>query len=140
MIGAMRDGRLVALRVEILHSTGAYVDTGIHVMIGATHNSTGAYEFPHCRLEGISVYTNTPPVGAFRGYGHQESQLAVERMMDILARELKMNSVRLREINYLGAGKFTALGEKLWKSNGDIRKCSRFVEETPLFRREAAGR
>jgi CO/xanthine dehydrogenase Mo-binding subunit len=72
-IGARRDGKLVAIKTVIHHATGAYADTGVNITIGATHNSTGPYEFPHCEMEGYSVYTNTPPVGAFRGYGHQES-------------------------------------------------------------------
>lgn len=123
-IGAKSDGRLTALRTTILHSTGASMDTGIHVLIAATHNSTGAYEFPHCHLEGLAVYTNTPPVGAYRGYGHQESQLAVERMMDRLARKIGRDPFALREQNYLGPGKVTSLGERLWESNGNVKKCA----------------
>ena len=126
-IGAKRDGTLTALKTEILHSTGASADTGVHVLIAATHNSTGTYEFPSCRLDGFSVYTNTPPVGAFRGYGHQESHLAVERMMDILARELELDPFELRAKNYLGPGKVTALGETLHVTNGDVKKCADLV-------------
>ena len=90
-IGAKRDGKLVALKTEVFHSTGAYADTGVHVMIAATHNSSGPYEFEHCDLQGYNVYTNTPAVGAFRGYGHQESQFAMERMMELLARKLNVD-------------------------------------------------
>lgn len=126
-VGAKKDGTLTALKTEILHSTGASADTGVHVLIAATHNSTGTYEFPSCRLDGFSVYTNTPPVGAFRGYGHQESHLAIERMMDILARELKLDPFELREKNYLGPGKVTALGETLHVTNGDVKKCADLV-------------
>ncbi|MBU4483807.1 xanthine dehydrogenase family protein molybdopterin-binding subunit [bacterium] len=128
-IGAKKDGTLTAIHTKVFHSTGAYVDTGVHVMRAATHNSTGTYEYPNCLLEGQSVYTNTPPIGAYRGYGHQESQLAVERLMDILARKLKMDPFKLREKNYLGAGKTTALGERLWKTNGDVKKCVDIVKK-----------
>ena len=129
-IGATKEGKLTAIEAVLLHSTGASVDTGIHVLIGSTHNAGGSYEFPNCYLQGDSVYTNTPPIGAFRGYGHQESQLAVERLMDILARKLKMDPFELRAKNYLGPGKRTSLGEKLWKSNGDVKKCAEIVRET----------
>ena len=128
-IGAKKDGTLTAIETKILHSTGASMDTGIHVLIASTHNSTGCYEFPNCYLEGNSVYTNTPPVGAFRGYGHQESQFAVERLMDILSRKLGMNPHELREKNYLGPGRVTSLGETLNERNGDVRKCARIVRE-----------
>ncbi len=91
-IGAKKDGKLVAIQAEILHSGGAFADTAVNVTIAATHNCTGPYEFDHCDLSGYTVYTNTPPVGAYRGYGHQESQFATERMMDLLARKLEYGS------------------------------------------------
>ncbi len=128
-MGAKNDGTLIALKTTIFHSTGAYSDTGVNVLMAATHNSTGPYEFQHCDLTGYSVYTNTPPVGAFRGYGHAEPQFATERMMDILARKLKMDPIDLRRKNYLKEGKINALGEHMWKSNGDIYKCSEIVEK-----------
>lgn len=122
-IGAKKDGKLTAIQATVYHATGAYADTGIHVCIGATHNCTGPYEFPHCFLESYLTYTNTPPIGAFRGYGHQEGQFGAERLMDMLARKLNLSPFALREKNYLGAGKITSLGEKLWPTNGDIRPC-----------------
>ena len=128
-LGATREGKLTALRTEVFHSTGAYADTGVHVTIAATHNSSGPYEFPHCLLDGYSVYTNTPPIGAFRGYGHQESQLATERLMDMLARKLGMDPFLLREKNYLRHGSTNALGEKVWKTTGDIRPCVEIVRQ-----------
>jgi carbon-monoxide dehydrogenase large subunit len=128
-IGAKKNGQLVALKTTVYHTTGAYSDTGVNVMIAAAHNSTGPYEFQHCDLTGYSVYTNTPPVGAFRGYGHAESQFAVERMMDLLARELKMDPIELRRKNYLREGKINALGERMWKYNGDLDQCTDEVKK-----------
>ncbi|MBP7830857.1 MAG: xanthine dehydrogenase family protein molybdopterin-binding subunit [Kiritimatiellae bacterium] len=128
-LGAKKDGTLTAIQATLYHSTGAYADTGIHVCIGATHNCTGPYEFPNCFMESFLTYTNTPPIGAFRGYGHQEGQFGVERLMDMLARKLKMSPFALREKNYLGEGKTTSLGEKLWKTNGDVRACVEHVKK-----------
>ena len=119
-IGAKKDGTVTGIEATVFHTTGAYADTGVNVAMAAAHNAGGPYEFPNANLQGYSVYTNTPPVGAFRGYGHQESHLAVEILMDRLARKLKMDPFQLREKNYLGPGKTTCLGEKLWKTNGDI--------------------
>lgn len=128
-IGAKKNGKLVAMKTTVLHSTGAYSDTGVNVMMAATHNSTGPYEFEHCDLTGYSVYTNTPPVGAFRGYGHAEPQFATERLVDILARKLNMDALALRRMNYLTEGKVNSLGERMWKSNGDIYQCADRVEQ-----------
>jgi CO/xanthine dehydrogenase Mo-binding subunit len=123
-IGAKKDGTLVAIKTEVFHSGGAYSDTAVNVTIAATHNSTGPYEFKHCDMTGYTVYTNTPPVGAYRGYGHQESQLATERMMNLLARKLNMDPYELRAKNWLCEGKVNGLGEMMWKSNGDLKKCA----------------
>ena len=128
-IGAKKDGKLVALQVKVLHSTGAYADTGVNVTMAATHNSTGPYEFEHCDLTGYTVYTNTTPVGAFRGYGHQEVHLAIERMMDMLARKLNMDPFALRSKNYLREGSVNALGEHMWKFNGDVATAAAKVQD-----------
>ncbi len=128
-LGAKKNGKLVAIKTKILHSGGAYSDTAVNITIGATHNSSGPYEYEHCLMEGYTVYTNTTPVGAFRGYGHQESQFATERLIDILARKLNMDPFKLREMNYLGVGSVNALGEHMWKTNGDIRAAAQAVRE-----------
>lgn len=128
-IGAKKNGKLVAIQAKILHSTGAYADPGVNVTVASTHNAPGPYEFENCDLTGYTVYTNTPPVGAFRGYGHAETQFATERLMDILARKLKMDPFKLREMNYLTEGKVNSLGETMWKSNGDIIKCAENVQK-----------
>lgn len=128
-IGAKKNGKLVAIKTEIIHSTGAYADTGVNITMAGTHNSTGPYEYEHCDLKGYTVYTNTTPVGAFRGYGHQEVHLATEKAMDVLARKLKMDPFKLREMNYLREGTVNSLGEHMWKHNGDVKACADRVHE-----------
>ncbi len=128
-LGAKKNGKLVAIKSKILHSGGAYSDTAVHVTIGSTHNSSGPYEYEHCFMEGYTVYTNTTPVGAFRGYGHQESQFATERLMDILSRRLNMDPFALREMNYLKEGSVNALGEHIWKTSGDVLTPAREVQQ-----------
>ena len=136
-IGAKKDGTLVAIQAEILHSGGAYADTPVNVTMAATHNCTGPYEFPNCEMVGYTVYTNTPAVGAYRGYGHQEGQLAAERLMDILARKLNMDPWELREKNFLKEGRVNSLGEKMWKTHGDIQKCADIVKQKVFSKPQA---
>ncbi len=135
-IGAKKDGTFVALRADIFHSTGAFSDTGVHVANAATHNCTGPYAFQYAYLTNKCVYTNTPPVGAFRGYGHQDGHFAVERLIDMLARKLGMDPIALRKKNYLGPGKENAAGERFYKTNGSVLECTDKVLEalnaTPL--------
>ena len=128
-MGAKKDGTLVALKTIIYHTGGAYADTAVNVTIASTHNSSGPYEFQHCDLTGYTVYTNTPAVGAYRGYGHQESQIATERMMDLMARKLGMVPLELRKKNFLGEGKVNAVGEKMYAHNGNILECANRVDQ-----------
>lgn len=127
-IGARKDGKLVAIKSTVFHSIGAYADAGVNVTQAATHTA-GPYEFPNAYLEGFSVYTNTPPVGAYRGYGYQYPHFAIERLLNILARKLNMDELELREKNYLCEGKETVLGEKIEKTHGDVKKCADNVKE-----------
>ncbi len=128
-LGAKKDGKLVAMKTTVYHTGGAYADTAVNVTMASTHNSTGPYEIPHCDLTGYTVYTNTPAVGAYRGYGHQESQIASERMMELMARKLGMDPFKFRSMNYLKDGKVNALGEMMYKYNGDLQKCADIVQE-----------
>jgi len=127
-LGAKRNGKFVAVKSTVYHSVGAYADTGVNVTQAATH-TVGAYEIPNAFLEGFSVYTNTPPVGAYRGYGYQYPHFAIERLINMLARKLKIDELEMRSINYLSEGKETVLGEKIWKTNGDVKKCADNVKE-----------
>jgi len=128
-IGATKNGQLLALKAELLHTTGAYADTGCNVLMAAAHNAGGSYEFPNFYANAYSVYTNTPPVGAFRGYGHAESHLALECLMDRLARKLGMSPFELRARNYLGPGKMNTLGEMMNETNGDVQSCANIIEQ-----------
>jgi len=128
-IVARKDGKFLGLQVRSYHTTGAAADTGINISHAATHNATGPYVFDHCDLQGYSVYTNTPPVGAYRGYGHQEAQFATERLIDMLARKMGMDPFKLREINYLLPGTRNALGEKMYVTNGVITDCVAKVKQ-----------
>ena len=78
-LGAKKDGTLVGIEAEQYFSDGAYADTSCNVVLAAGHNCVGPYYFPNCNLKSFGVYTNTTPVGAFRGYGHPEGQFMVER-------------------------------------------------------------
>ncbi|MEW6228512.1 MAG: xanthine dehydrogenase family protein molybdopterin-binding subunit [Bacillota bacterium] len=122
-IGARRDGTLTALEADLYFSDGAYGDTSWPVVTVAGHNCTGPYEFPNCKVDAYGVYTNSPPVGAFRGYGHPEGHFMVGRLMDMLARKLGMSPMDLMKKNFLCEGKYNAIGQRIKASNGDLAKC-----------------
>lgn len=122
-IGARRNGTFTALEAEMYFSDGAYGDTSWPVCTVAGHNCTGPYHFPHVKTDVYGVYTNSPPVGAFRGYGHPEGHFMVGRLIDMLARKLGMPVWEVMQKNFLCEGKKNALGQTIIKSNGDLYRC-----------------
>jgi CO/xanthine dehydrogenase Mo-binding subunit len=110
-IGARRDGTLVAKEVDCWCDTGAYADCGPGVATKMGYAGVGPYRIPHVRVDSLSIYTNLPPNGAYRGYGAMQSVWASERTMDLLAAELDMSPLELRRMNLLNDGDVFATGE-----------------------------
>ena len=110
-LGATRDGTLVAKEVDCWVDTGAYADCGPGVATKMGYAGVGPYRIPNVRVDSLSIYTNLPPNGAFRGYGAMQSVWASERAMDVLAQRLKMSPLELRRRNLLREGDVFATGE-----------------------------
>jgi carbon-monoxide dehydrogenase large subunit len=121
--GVRRDGTIVAEEIELVFGAGAYGDYCINIVGGAGHNATGPYEIPHLKIDSYGVYTNTPPVGAYRGYGHPEVHWMVERQLEIIAGKLSMDPVQLRRRNILRPGSSNAFGQKIGVSHGKLEEC-----------------
>ncbi len=128
-IGAKLDGTFTALKAEMYFADGAYGDTGWPVDTVAGHNCTGPYEFPNAIVDVYGVYTNSPSVGAYRGYGHPEGQFMAGRLIDMLARKLDMTPAEIMRKNFLREGRKNALGQTIKKSNGDLFGCLDAVEK-----------
>ena len=111
--GVMRDGRVVAMDIDVLLDGGAYVTLSPVVLSRGCIHAAGPYRCEHTRIAGRAVFTNTPPNGAFRGFGAPQTEFAVEVHMDRIAETLGMDPVTLREINALRPGDTTATGQRL---------------------------
>jgi CO/xanthine dehydrogenase Mo-binding subunit/aerobic-type carbon monoxide dehydrogenase small subunit (CoxS/CutS family) len=102
--GARSDGTLTALRLRVVAETGAYGNHGPAVMYHGVHESLAVYRCPNKQTDAWSVYTNTVPAGAFRGYGLGQVTFAVESVLDELARMLALDPLDLRERNIVRPG------------------------------------
>lgn len=125
-----KEGYLLAEEAELYFGGGGYADYSVWICQGGGHNATGPYHIPNLRLDSCSVYTNTPPTGAYRGYGHPEVHWMVERQMDQIARRLGMDPVELRLKNLLLPGKVNALGQVMQDYNGRADLCLQAVNES----------
>jgi len=99
-LGALRDGTIVGLKVDILADQGAYP---IAAFLAPTTQEmlSGVYRTPRIACRGRSVVTNTTPIGPYRGAGRPEATALVERVVDILADELGFDPVEIRRRNLI---------------------------------------
>jgi putative selenate reductase molybdopterin-binding subunit len=102
--GARADGTLTALAVRTVADTGAYGNHAGGVLFHSCGESVSLYRCPNKKVDGWSVYTNTVPAGAFRGYGLSQSAFAVESALDELARRLGLDPAEFRRRNVVRPG------------------------------------
>lgn len=128
--GVTRDGRLTASEIEIVLDGGAYVTlTPVVLSRGAIH-ALGPYRCDNVRIAARAVATNTPPNGAFRGFGAPQVAFAYEMQMERIAAELGIDPLELRRINMLGEGDMTATGQRLTTSVGSNDVLNAAVERS----------
>jgi len=136
--GITRAGRLTAVDIDVVLDGGAYATlSGVVLSRGLIH-ATGPYRCDHIRVRGKAVMTNTPPNGAFRGFGAPQTQFAAEVHMDRIAERLAMDPVRLREINALGPGDTTATSQRLGPDCSALQVLRAAVKRTGFTRRRRA--
>ncbi len=114
--GAMKDGTLKAIDVDILSNTGAYGEHALTVLMVAGSKTLPLYNHVEAvAFRGDVVYTNLTPGGAFRGYGAVQGNFALESMMDELAGKLAIDPVEFRRMNMIKEGEtskiFEVMGE-----------------------------
>jgi CO/xanthine dehydrogenase Mo-binding subunit len=103
-----RDGKLLAMDIDLCTDGGAYSTLSSTVLSRATLHSPGPYTCPNVRIRSRSWATNTVPYGAFRGFGAPQAIFAVERHMDEIAAAIGMDPIELRRRNFLHDGDTTA--------------------------------
>jgi putative selenate reductase molybdopterin-binding subunit len=102
--GARADGTLTALAVQTVANTGAYGNHAGGVLMHSCGEPVSLYRCPNKKIDAWSVYTNTVPAGAFRGYGLSQSAFAVDCALDELARKLDIDPAEFRRRNVIRPG------------------------------------
>jgi CO/xanthine dehydrogenase Mo-binding subunit len=133
--GVTRDGRIVAMEIDVLLDGGAYCTLSPVVLSRGVLHATGPYRCPHVRIRGRAMRTNTPPNGAFRGFGAPQTQFAIEVHMDRIARALDIDPVTLRAINAFRPGDTTATGQILPDDTSAIAVLEEAVRRTGFARK-----
>ncbi|SRR6266849_450416 len=100
-VAAKRNGTLLGLKIKQTLDCGAYTSVFSSFMCSAYAVAAGAYEWQALQFQGIGVLTNTTPTDAYRGAGRPEGTHAVERAVDLVAREIGMDPAEVRRKNFI---------------------------------------
>lgn len=133
--GLTSDGRLVAMDIEVLLDGGAYCTLSPVVLSRGVIHASGPYRCPNVRIHGRVMRTNTPPNGAFRGFGAPQTQFAVEVHMDRIASQLGIDPVTLRKKNAMRPGDTTATGQILPDDTSALEVLKAAVKRTGFTRK-----
>jgi carbon-monoxide dehydrogenase large subunit len=105
-IGGGRDGRVQALRLDILQDAGAYPSLGAFLPNLTALMASGVYAIPKVECDVVSVVTNTTPTGPVRGAGRPEAAQVLERAIDTFAAECSLDPAEVRRRNFIAPGAF----------------------------------
>jgi CO/xanthine dehydrogenase Mo-binding subunit len=105
------DGKLLAAEIDFATDGGAYATLSSTVLSRGTIHAGGPYYWPNIRVNAKSYATNTPPHGAFRGFGAPQSLFALERHMDHIAKTIGLSPDEFRRRNLLHQGMTTATNQ-----------------------------
>ncbi|HEX2942211.1 MAG TPA: xanthine dehydrogenase family protein molybdopterin-binding subunit [Rhodopila sp.] len=98
-----KDGRVLALRITGYGNIGAYLSNGtvLQPTGNIVRNSIGVYATPLQEVTAKAMFTNSSPVGPYRGAGRPEGNYYIERLLDTAAREMGIDRVEIRRRNHI---------------------------------------
>jgi len=106
-IGVKKDGTLMALEHECYLDGGAYASFGPATVYYAGSLLSGPYKLPNMKYDGWRIYTNKPACGAQRGHGAVIARAAFEQQLDMIAEELGIDPLAMRQKNMMETGDTT---------------------------------
>ena len=127
--GCDADGRLTGLWVRMIGDSGPYASVGMKVLERAAGHASGPYVVPNIDVESTAVRTNNPVCGAFRGFGANQAQFAMEGVMDRLAAAVGISGWEMRSRNVIEPGSVWGPGQVMDDGCLGARACLDDVRE-----------
>ncbi len=121
--GCDADGRLTALHVRGIGDSGAYASVGMKVLERAAGHASGPYRWESVDVETIAVRTNNLVCGAFRGFGANQAQFALEGVLDRLAEQAGISGWEIRKRNVIRSGDTWGPGQVMDDGAGGAEVC-----------------
>ena len=109
--GCDENGKLRAVRARMIGDSGSYASVGMKVLERAAGHATGPYHTPSVDVSAVAVRTNNPVCGAFRGFGANQAQFAMEGCLDRLAEKVGISGWEIRKRNVIHPGEVWGPGQ-----------------------------
>ncbi len=103
-VGCGADGKLLAVKARMIGDSGPYASVGMKVLERAAGHASGPYVTETIDIDAVAVRTNNSVCGAFRGFGANQAQFAMEGMMDRLAEMAGISGWEIRSRNVVEPG------------------------------------
>jgi CO/xanthine dehydrogenase Mo-binding subunit len=138
--GVTREGKLIAQDIDVVMDGGAYCTLTPVVLSRGTIHAGGPYRCPNVRIKARATRTNTPPNGAFRGFGAPQTEFAAETHLNRIAERLGISPLEIRRRNVYRPGDTTPTGQILRDSVAGEEVLERAAEAAEFRRiRERTG-
>ena len=105
------EGHLLAVKVRAVGDSGAYASVGMKVLERMAGHASGPYHVPTIDVEAVAARTNNPVCGAFRGFGANQAQFAMEGCLDRLAEKVGISGWEIRKRNVVKPGQVWGPGQ-----------------------------
>ncbi|MDQ2689598.1 MAG: xanthine dehydrogenase family protein molybdopterin-binding subunit [Chloroflexota bacterium] len=138
--GVSDTGELIAQEIEVIMDGGAYCTLTPVVLSRGTLHAGGPYRCPNVRITGRAMATNTPPNGAFRGFGAPQTEFAAEMQINRIAEALDASPLDLRRRWVYREGDVTPTGQVLRESVAGIEVLEAAAEASAFDRTQAQTR
>ncbi|MBI3346647.1 MAG: xanthine dehydrogenase molybdopterin binding subunit [Burkholderiales bacterium] len=113
-VGFDDEGRVLAADIDLVSNAGHSADLSAPVMARALCHLDNAYWLPHVAMHGYCARTNTQSNTAFRGFGGPQGAIAVEMILDSIARRLGLDPADVRQRNFYATGRdMTPYGQQV---------------------------
>jgi carbon-monoxide dehydrogenase large subunit len=95
------NAKILGVRGTLLHDTGAYTPQDPNIPYNSASTMSGPYVIPALAIDVTIAMTNTTPVSSVRGAGYPQAAFAMERLIDLVAREMKLDRAEVRRRNLI---------------------------------------
>ena len=126
--GCDDEGKLTALKARMLGDSGPYASVGMKVLERAAGHASGPYVMGAIDVEAVAVRTNNSVCGAFRGFGANQAQFAMEGVMDRLAEKVGISGWEMRARNVVEPGSVWGPGQIMDEGSRGARRCLEAVK------------